>query len=474
MVGEVAFVFQLVIIFVFLFALVPVFLLFQPFLLFAVKQQHKNVPPGSMGWPIIGETLSFLNPHKSNTLGLYLQDRCSRYGRIFKSHLFFHPTIVSCDHELNMFILQNEEKLFQGSYPKSIHGVLGDLSLLCIVGDHHKRLRNFALNLTNTCKSRAEYINDVDRLTISVMESWRNKKQLHFCEEMKKFTFNLIVKQILSMEPEEAEATNILEDFHTFMKGLISLPLCIPGTSYGKAVKARLRIHSTLKSIMRERKQESNRKGDYFDVLLSNSSTSDEEKISVALDLLLGGYETTSTLIAMILHFLGQSPDALQLLKEEHQAIRNRKEKGKGLNWEDYKQMEFTQNVINESLRCGNVVKFVHRKALKDVHFKGFLIPSGWKVLPILAASNLDPLVHENPTEFNPWRWNGQEKMKSYAAFGGGRRLCPGSDIAKVEAAIFLHHLVLNFRWRPQGVDYPVAYPYVDFHRGLPIEIEPC
>lgn len=27
--------------------------------------------------------------------------------------------------------------------------------------------------------------------------------------------------------------------------------------------------------------------------------------------------------------------------------------------------------VINEALRCGNIVKFVHRKALKDVRYKG-------------------------------------------------------------------------------------------------------
>jgi hypothetical protein len=27
--------------------------------------------------------------------------------------------------------------------------------------------------------------------------------------------------------------------------------------------------------------------------------------------------------------------------------------------------------VINETLRCGNIVKFVHRKALKDVKYKG-------------------------------------------------------------------------------------------------------
>lgn len=27
--------------------------------------------------------------------------------------------------------------------------------------------------------------------------------------------------------------------------------------------------------------------------------------------------------------------------------------------------------VINEAMRCGNIVKFVHRKALKDVKFRG-------------------------------------------------------------------------------------------------------
>jgi cytochrome P450 len=27
--------------------------------------------------------------------------------------------------------------------------------------------------------------------------------------------------------------------------------------------------------------------------------------------------------------------------------------------------------VINETLRCGNIVKFLHRKALKDVRYNG-------------------------------------------------------------------------------------------------------
>lgn len=33
--------------------------------------------------------------------------------------------------------------------------------------------------------------------------------------------------------------------------------------------------------------------------------------------------------------------------------------------------MTMMLQVINETLRCGNIVKFVHRKALKDVRYKG-------------------------------------------------------------------------------------------------------
>jgi cytochrome P450 len=35
---------------------------------------------------------------------------------------------------------------------------------------------------------------------------------------------------------------------------------------------------------------------------------------------------------------------------------------------------------------------------------------------------------------------------KTFTPFGGGLRLCPGSELGKVEVAFFLHHLVLNYR----------------------------
>lgn len=437
-----------------------------------------HVPKGSFGWPILGETLVFLKPHPSNSLGAFLQDHCSRYGKVFKSHLFFSPTVVSCDQELNYFILQNEGKLFQCSYPKPIHGILGNVSLLVAVGDTHKRLRNVALSLVTITKSKPEFLNDIERTAIQILNSWKDKQQVIFCEEARKFTFNVIVKQVLGLTPEEPETTKILEDFLTFMRGLISLPVYIPGTPYARAVQARIRISSTVKAIIEERRRNgcSSRKrgSDFLEILLGVDTLSEDEKVSFILDSLLGGYETTSLLMAMAVHFLSQSPTAFEQLKLEHQAIRSLKEKDdEYLNWEDYKKMEFTQNVINEALRYGNIVKFVHRKALKDVKFRDYIIPCGWKVLPVFTAVHLDSSLHANAFQFYPWRWETQDQTcKKFTPFGGGSRCCPGSELAKVEVAFFLHHLVQNFRWKAEDVEQPMAYPYVEFQRGLSLHLD--
>lgn len=168
------------------------------------------VPRGSFGWPILGETLPFLKPHPSNSLGAFLKDHCSRYvsklirilfclkthellhicffryGKVFKSHLFLSPTVVSCDEELNYFILQNEGKLFECSYPKPIHGILGKASMLVAVGDAHKRLRSVALSLTTITKSNPDFLNHIDTTAIGLLHSWKDKSQVIFCQEARK------------------------------------------------------------------------------------------------------------------------------------------------------------------------------------------------------------------------------------------------------------------------------------------------
>ena len=39
-------------------------------------------------------------------------------------------------------------------------------------------------------------------------------------------------------------------------------------------------------------------------------------------------------------------------------------------------------------------------------------------------------------------KWNGN----NFQAFGGGLRYCVGSELAKLEMGVFLHHFVTKFR----------------------------
>ena len=59
----------------------------------------------------------------------------------------------------------------------------------------------------------------------------------------------------------------------------------------------------------------SNVKGDFLDELLQKDCLNDEEKVSVLLDLLFAGYETTSGLMALVVYFLAQAPSAIEKLR---------------------------------------------------------------------------------------------------------------------------------------------------------------
>ncbi|KAK9107281.1 hypothetical protein Syun_023292 [Stephania yunnanensis] len=98
---------------------------------------------------------------------------------------------------------------------------------------------------------------------------------------------------------------------------------------------ARTRIASTAKTIVDERignGEVSNKQGDFLQILLSANTLSDNEKLSFVLDSLLGGYETTSLLMVMVVQFLGQTPATMAQLKIEHENIRRDKGEGEHLN----------------------------------------------------------------------------------------------------------------------------------------------
>ncbi|XP_059623668.1 cholesterol 22-monohydroxylase CYP90B51-like [Cornus florida] len=449
------------------------------------KKNSLNLPPGNMGWPFLGETIGYLKPYSATSIGEFMEQHISRYGKIYKSNLFGEPTIVSADAGLNKFILQNEGKLFECSYPRSIGGILGKWSMLVLVGDMHRDMRIISLNFLSNARLRTHLLPEVEKHTLLVLNSWKDNSTFCAQDEAKKFTFNLMAKHIMSLDPGKPETEQLKKEYITFMKGVVSAPLNLPGTAYRKALQSRSIILKFIERKMEERigKIEGTENLDEDDLLgwvLKHSDLYKEQILDLVLSLLFAGHETSSVSIALAIYFLEGCPSAVQQLREEHTEIATAKKQSgeEELNWEDYKKMEFTQCVISETLRLGNVVRFLHRKALRNVRYKGHDIPCGWKVLPVIAAVHLDPSHFEQPQHFNPWRWqnfstgSSTTMSSNFMPFGGGSRLCAGSELAKLEMAVFIHHLVLNYRWELVDADQAFAFPFVDFPKGLPIRVQ--
>lgn len=57
------------------------------------------------------------------------------------------------------------------------------------------------------------------------------------CNLYLQFSFNLMLMNLLDMQPGEPLGLQLLQDFLTFMEGFVSIPINLPWTPYAKAVK---------------------------------------------------------------------------------------------------------------------------------------------------------------------------------------------------------------------------------------------
>ncbi|PKU77832.1 cytochrome P450 90B1-like [Dendrobium catenatum] len=447
------------------------------------ENKYRNLPPGHLGgWPFIGDTIPFMRPHSSASLGEFVDQQIARHGKIFKVKLFGKPTIVSADPSLNRFILQSEERLFLCSYPKGVENIMGKWSMLALTGEIHREMRSIALSFISNLKLKADFLLDIEEQAVQIISAWRENITFSAHEEAKKFAFNLMVKYLMSMNMSMPETAQLRKEYTNFMNGMASIPINLPGTAYRKALQSRSVILKIIGDKLDEKVKniEEGLQGD-DDLLASvvkNTDLKREQILDLILSILFAGHETSSAAISLAIYFLQSCPKALQQLREEHSKISKRKmEMGETrLNWDDYKKMEFTKCVINETLRLGNLVKFLHRKAIRDVQFNGYDIPSSWGVIPIISAEHLDPSIYEDPQQFNPWRWqniilSNVSKNNMIMSFSGGPRLCPGAELAKLEMAMLLHHLVQKYEWELAEKDFPVSFPFLEFPNGLPIKV---
>ncbi|URE06985.1 Cytochrome P450 [Musa troglodytarum] len=416
-----------------------------------------KLPPGSMGLPLLGETMQFFSPNATFDVSPFIKDRIKRYGPVFRTSLVGQPVVVSTDPELNRFVFQQEGTLFESWYPETFTEIFGRSNVGSLHGFMYKYLKSLVLKLFGPESLRDLLLRDVETAACANLSSWSRLSSIELKEATSNMIFDLTAKKLISYE-SSSSSESLRKNFVAFIRGLISYPVDLPGTAYHQCMQGRKNVMKVLKNMLKERRNSPRKQhGDFFDYLIEELNK--ERSLiteTIALDLmfvlLFASFETTSLVLTLAIKFLTDHPNVLEKLTEEHDTIiKNREDPMTGVTWMEYRSMAFTFQVITETARLANIVPGIFRKALKDIQINGYTIPAGWRVMVCPPAVHLNPEIYKDPLTFDPWRWKDRPELnggsKHFMAFGGGMRFCVGTEFTKLQMAIFVHCLVTKYRY---------------------------
>ncbi|XP_070588581.1 cytochrome P450 2K1-like [Erythrolamprus reginae] len=167
-------------------------------------------------------------------------------------------------------------------------------------------------------------------------------------------------------------------------------------------------------------------------------------------NLFIAGMDTTSNTLYWTLLLMMKHPEVQRKVQEEIA-----KEIGvRQPRTEDRVKMPYTNAVIHEIQRFADILPAsLPHATTKDITFKGFFIPKGMHIIPLLTSVLHDESQWEKPHEFYPEHFLDSEgkfvKRDAFVPFSAGQRVCVGLTLAKMELFLFFANLLQRFTFQP-------------------------
>lgn len=142
----------------------------------------------------------------------------------------------------------------------------------------------------------------------------------------------------------------------------------------------------------------------------------DEELIANCIALLVGGHETTGSLLsALVLAAFEHGPAPDQVLSDD----------------------TYASGFVEEVLRLYGPSKMTARTAACDADVYGVQVRAGTRLVLMQSTANRDPEAFDNPNVFSPRR-----RPNPHVGFGFGAHACFGAALARMQACAFLRAFV--------------------------------
>ncbi|XP_005092589.1 cytochrome P450 2C15 [Aplysia californica] len=184
----------------------------------------------------------------------------------------------------------------------------------------------------------------------------------------------------------------------------------------------------------------------------------DENNLSAIINNLFGAGSETSgnTVLFFMLHMLHRPEEQEVIYAEIKDVVGTHRRP----NMQDKPRLNYLNAAIMETQRLSNIAPIgLQRLVLSDIEIKGYTIPAGTIVMPILDSSLKDEQTWGDPENFRPSRFLADDgsllQPEQFIPFSFGKRVCLGEALARMELFLFLSALMQKFRLEQEADDLP-------------------
>ncbi|XP_067412716.1 LOW QUALITY PROTEIN: cytochrome P450 2G1-like [Emydura macquarii macquarii] len=436
--------------------------------------RYKNLPPGPTPLPLIG---NFLQMKIGETLKSF-EKLSEKYGPVFTVYFGSKPIVVLCGHEAVKEALVDQAEEFSGralvpTVEKNFH----DFGVVFANGERWRQLRRFSLTvLRNFGMGKKSIEERIQEEAQFLLETFRNTKAEPFDPTyfLSRAVSNVICSIVFGnrFDYEDKEFLSLLKMMNESFREISSrwsqfYDMYASFLKYfpGPHTKIYYILEDMRKFIERRVKEnqatlDPSSPRDFIDCFLVQMEKEKQNPASefniknlelTTLNLFFAGTETVSSTLRYGFLFLMKHPEVLEKLHEEIDRVigQNRVPA-----IEDRSQMPYTDAVIHEIQRVSDLIPMdVPHTVIRDTQFRGYTIPKGTEIYPMLSTVLHDPKKFKNPESFNPGNFleeNGRfQKNDAFVPFSSGKRICLGEALARMELFLFFTTILQSFTLKP-------------------------